>query len=66
MLRKLAPLLTSSEQIDRIQMFASKKGLDTSNELKTALDNARYNLKWTKENIEVIKDAIKRIQLNDK
>lgn len=63
-LRKLATLLTSSQQIDQIQRFADENGLNTSQELKAALDNARFNLKWAEKNVPIIKNVIKQIGLS--
>lgn len=60
MLRKLAPQLTKNEQIDRIQKFANKNELNSKEELKAALENAHFVLKWADKNIPIIMNAIKQ------
>lgn len=61
---QLSSVLTKNAQIDRIQRFITENGLGSNEHLKAALDDAQFNLKWTNENIPIIKDVIKRIQLN--
>lgn len=50
---------TTNDEIDRIQKFAEENNLSSSETLKTALKNAKFNLRWANENIPIIKDIIK-------
>lgn len=58
-LSQIVSLSTTNEEIDRIQKFAEENNLKSSKTLKTALQNAKFNLDWAKENIPIIKDIIK-------
>lgn len=60
---QLTSVLTNSQQIDRIQGFVNENGLDSNEQLKVALDNARYNLKWADENVPIIKSVIQAMRL---
>lgn len=58
---QLVSVLTNSEQIDRIQRFANKNGLDSNELLEAALENARHNLKWDEENVPIIKNVVQQM-----
>lgn len=59
-LSQIVTLSTTSEEIDQIQKFAEKHNLSSSGTLKTALKNAKFNLRWSNENIPIIKEIIKQ------
>lgn len=60
-LRALAPQLFEAKQIDRIEKFAKKNGLDSDEQLKIALESARFNVKWADKNVPNIIDAIQAV-----
>lgn len=51
---------TSHEQITKIQKFAESNDLESNPTLKTALTNAKLNLKWAEQNVPIIKDFVKQ------
>lgn len=60
-LRRVAPLLTNIEQIDRIQKFANENGLNSNEEFRSALENARFNSKWAEEKVPIVMHAIRQM-----
>lgn len=63
---QLSSVLTNSDQIDRIQKFINKNGLDANEFLKNALDDARFNLRWAEKNVPIIKSVVQKMHLNVK
>lgn len=61
---KLLSVLTKSVQINRIQTFVNAIGLGPNEHIIAALKDAQFNLKWTDQNIPIIRDVIKRINLS--
>lgn len=51
---------TTSKQIEKIQKFTEENGLQSNNELKLALKNAKINLKWAENNVPIIKGYLKK------
>lgn len=58
-LMQMASQSTTSTEIDRIEKFAKENKLEN---IKTALENAKLNLKWADNNVPIIKDTIKQIE----
>ena len=46
---------TTTEQIEKVQKFVNENKLDSNQNLKTALTNAQFNLKWAEQNVPIIK-----------
>lgn len=46
--------LTTKKQIDKVEQFVKENNL-TSTKLETALENARFNMKWAEIHIPIIK-----------
>ena len=61
-LTQITSLLTSREQIDRVQKFAEENELVEN--IKDALKGARSNLAWADENLPVIKNTIQQMKWN--
>ncbi|XP_055325495.1 uncharacterized protein LOC129579438 [Sitodiplosis mosellana] len=50
---------TTSEQIEKLRKFVKENDLESNKNLKTALTNADFNLKWAEQNVPIIKDFVK-------
>lgn len=53
---------TTIEQIEKVQTFAKENTLDTNKNLRTALKNAHFNLKWAEHNVPIIKCYLESIK----
>lgn len=51
----------NSDEINRIQKFIQENDLESKENVKTALKNAKLNLKWASKNVPVILNEIKNI-----
>lgn len=60
-LSKVASSSMNSDEINRIQKFIQENDLESKEKVKTALKNAKLNLKWASKNVPVILDEIKNI-----
>ena len=49
---------TTTEQIEKVQKFVNENKLDSNQNLKTALTNAQFNLKWAEQNVPIIKEYL--------
>lgn len=56
-LSKILSLSSNRKQIEKIQKFAEKKNLD----VKTALKDAKMNLKWAEKYVPIIKKIITKM-----
>lgn len=66
LLSKLASLLMNNEEINRIQKFVQQNDIDSKEKVKTALENAKLNLKWASKNVPIILSTIKKILQSSK
>lgn len=66
LLSKLASLLMTNEEINRIQKFVQQNDIDSKEKVKTALENAKLNLKWASKNVPIILSTIKEILQSSK
>lgn len=60
-LSKIASSATADDEINRLQKFAQENNLISNKIVKTALENAKLNLKWSSQHVPVIVETIKTL-----
>lgn len=49
---------TTNEQIEKVRKFVQDNDFESNQNLKTALTNADFNLKWAEYNVPIIKSYL--------